>query len=164
MNYHYNIDFPALTFTSPGVYAYTMKEITHSDGEWKTDNRVYRVVITVIDNGDGILVAHLDYPDGWPNFVNMYKCKCCKCCPPPPPPCDICKCFNKLPFPMFLFAPPQKPEFTNIMQSTDNAFGLWENSIKYLSNYCSRYWWDCLQKRWRDDSCGYKGECFCDKH
>ena len=150
-----NINFPALTFTAPGVYSYTIKELTPSDVNWGTDNRVYRAVVTVTENGDGTLDAHLDYPDGFPKFVNRHNC------PPPPPPCDVCKYFDCLPFPMFLFLPPQKPEFMNIVESEPNAFDKWDDALKHLRNYCNRYWWDCLQKRWRDDSCGYMGECLC---
>jgi len=62
---------------------------------------------------------------------------------------------------MFLFTPPQKPEFENIVESKPNVFDKWDDALKYLRNYCNRYWWDCLQKRWRDDSCGYKDECLC---
>jgi len=62
---------------------------------------------------------------------------------------------------MFLFAPPQKPEFKNIEESTPNMFDKWENAIKYLRNYCNRYWWDCSQKRWREDSYVYKNDCLC---
>ena len=149
-----NINFPALTFTSPGIYSYTIKELTHYDRNWRTDDRVYRAIVTVTDSGDGVLEASVDYPDGFPKFVNIHSC-------PPPPPCDVCKYFDCLPFPMFWFAPPQKPEFMDITKSTPNAFDRWEGALEYLRNYCSRYWWDCLQERWRDDFCGYKGECFC---
>jgi len=150
-----NINFPALTFTTPGVYSYTIKELTPSDVNWRTDNRVYRAIVTVTENEKGALEAHLDYPDGFPKFVNRSTC------PPPPPPCDICKYFVCLPFPMFLFAPPQKPEFKDIVELTPSAFDKWEKAIEYLRNYCNRYWWDYLQERWRDDSCGYNGECLC---
>ena len=60
MEHHCNINFPALTFTSPGIFTYTVKELTPSDESWKTDSRVYRVVITVTDNGDGTLTARAD--------------------------------------------------------------------------------------------------------
>ncbi|MCL2400576.1 MAG: hypothetical protein FWC91_12630 [Defluviitaleaceae bacterium] len=155
-----NINFPALIFTSPGVYLYTIKELTPSGANWKTDDRVYRAVVTVTDNGDGTLDADVDYPDGFPKFVNIH------CPPPPPPPCDICKYFDCLPFPMFWFAPPQKPEFRCVMESTPNAFDKWDEALKYLRNYCNKcnkYRWDCLQQRRRDDLCEYKDECFCGK-
>jgi len=152
-----NINFPALTFTSPGTYSYTIKELTPSDVNWETDNRIYHAIVTVTDSGDGTLEAHVDYPDGFPKFVNRHIC------PPPPPPCDVCKYFDCLPFPMFWFAPLQKPEFERTLELTPNAFEMWDNALKYLRNYCDRWWWDSSQKRWRDDYCGYNGEHFCSK-
>ncbi|MCL2499665.1 MAG: hypothetical protein FWE90_04920 [Defluviitaleaceae bacterium] len=112
-----NINFPALTFTSPGVYTYTVRELTPSDAEWETDGRVYRAVVTVTENDDGNLEAHVDYPDGFPEFVNGYAC---------PPPEDVCKYFNNLPFPMFWFVPPQKPEFERYMGPTRNILHQWD--------------------------------------
>ena len=119
-----NINFPAITYTSPGIYSYTVKEITPPDAHWKTDDRVYRVIVTVTDNGDGTLAASVDYPDGFPEFVNTY------CPPPPPPPCNICKYFDCLPFPMHLFTPPQKPEFGRIMEAKPNAFDVWDAALE----------------------------------
>ncbi|MDR2183348.1 MAG: hypothetical protein LBE55_04165 [Clostridiales bacterium] len=121
MKHCHNINFPELTFTSPGVYTFTVKELTPSDDEWITDPRTYRVVVTVERGEDGSLVASLDYPDGIPKFVNIY-------CPPPPPPPpgDVCKRFNKLPFPMLWFAPPQKPEFTELMRSSPYTLDWWD--------------------------------------
>ena len=127
MEYNYNINFPALTFTAPGIYSYTVKELTPSDRDWITDDRVYRVIVTVTVNEDGTLTAITDYPDGFPKFTNIY-------CPPPKPPRDVCKIFNCLPFPMFLFLPPQMPEFTKLMESTPNAFDWWDNIIKWMED------------------------------
>ena len=135
MGYSYNnINFPELTFTSPGVYSYTVKELTPSNGRWITDNRIYRVVITVTKNEDGTLCASLDYPDGFPKFVNEYRD-----CPPPKPPCNICKRFDCLPFPMFWFTPPQKPEFMELVRSTPDVFDKWDGLLKRL---CEDYWRD----------------------
>ncbi|MCL2388685.1 MAG: hypothetical protein FWC89_14230 [Defluviitaleaceae bacterium] len=125
-----NINFPPLTFTSAGIYSYTVKELTPSDTDWRTDNRVYRAIVTVTDNGDGTLNASVNYPDGFPKFVNTHFC--------PPPPCNICKYFDCLPFPMFLFVPPQKPEFKRIQESSPNAFDVWDNALNYLKNYCDK--------------------------
>jgi len=129
MEYHYNFNFPALTFTSPGIYTYTVKELSPSDDEWKTDDRVYRVVVTVTVTGDGTLAASVEYPDGKPRFINKYKCDCY---PPPKPPSNVCKYFDCLPFPMFCFRAPQKPEFTDIMKESPNIFEWWENLLKHL--------------------------------
>jgi len=150
-----NINFPALEFTSPGIYSYTVKELTPSDIYWKTDDSVYRVIVTVTDKGDGTLEANVDYPDGFPKFVNIHYC--------PPPPCDVCKYFDCLPFPMHQFVPPQKPEFKHIMELTPDVFDKWDDALKYLRNYCNRYWWDCSQKRWREDFCGCRDKCLCGK-
>ena len=134
MGHSYNINFPELTFTSPGVYSYTVKELTPSSGRWITDSRVYRVIITVTKNGDGTLAASLDYPDGFPRFVNEYYD-----CPPPKPPCNLCKYFDCLPFPMFWFAPPQKPEFMELIKSTPDAFDWWTDLLKRSDE---SYWRD----------------------
>jgi len=131
-----------------------VKELTPSDKNWKTDDRVYRAIVTVTDNGDGTLDARVEYPDGVPKFVNIHSCV-----PPPPPPCDTCKYFDCLPFPSLIFFPPQKPEFINIMKSTPNAFDIWDDALKYVRNYCNRYWWDHSQKRWRDDFSGKRCQC-----
>ena len=77
-----NIIFPKLKFDKPGVYRYTIKELTPSDRHWRTDRRVYPVVVTVEYGNDGKLVAKVYYPNGFPKFVNKYckpKC-CCGCC------------------------------------------------------------------------------------
>jgi len=135
MKYHYNINFPALTLTTPGVYSYTIKELTPSDEKWKTDSRVYRVVVKVTDNEDGTLMARINYPDGIPKFDNTYM--------PPPPPCNPCKYFNCLPFPMFWFAPPQKPEFKELLRSSPHIYDQWDNFLK------------C----WHDEHCENKCNC-----
>ena len=82
------ITFPKLKFDKPGVYRYTIRELTPSDRNWRTDKRVYRVVVTVKYGEDGKLVVSLSYPNGFPRFVNRYckpKC-CCGCC------FTCCKC------------------------------------------------------------------------
>ena len=116
-----NIIFPEIAFTTPGVYVYTIKELTTSDENWETDPRVYRAVVTVTDNGTGELEANVDYPDGFPVFINMYR--------QPEPPSKVCKCFYKLPFPMFLFAPPQKPEFMELIETHPGFFEWWERVV-----------------------------------
>ena len=109
--------FPELVFTSPGTYTYTIKELTPSSEQWETDERVYRVVITVVDTGGGVLAASASYPDNWPAFINTYR--------HPKPPRDVCKCFYKLPFPMLYFNPPQKPEFDGLMENSPYVFDWW---------------------------------------
>jgi len=67
-----SIEFPELSFDHPGTYEYTLKEITASGGGWVVDDTVYRVIITVVDDGYGNLIATIDYPDGYPQFTNTY--------------------------------------------------------------------------------------------
>ena len=79
------IVFPKLEFTMPGVYRYTIKELTPSKEGWYTDKRVYHVIVTVITDKEGSLVAIVDYGRCNPVFVNEYcNCKKCWCC--------LCKC------------------------------------------------------------------------
>jgi pilin isopeptide linkage protein len=79
-----NIIFPSLSFDSPGVYSYTIKELSKSGHGWITDSRIYRVIITVKYNNIDKLTSSIDYPDGRPLFVNKYcrknVCWCCGCC------------------------------------------------------------------------------------
>jgi pilin isopeptide linkage protein len=76
--------FPAITFGEPGVFNYTIREITQSGAGWTTDDSVYPVIITVTDNGTGQLVTQVNYPDGAPVFTNTFE-------PPivPPVPAEI---------------------------------------------------------------------------
>ena len=67
------IQFPALTYEEPGVYKYTLKELTPSGDGWTTDPRTIEVIVTVVDDGHGNLVATVEYPDGFPSFTNTYK-------------------------------------------------------------------------------------------
>ena len=69
-----NIKFSELIFTKPGVYNYTIKELTPSGYGWATDGRVYRITIKVTANEYGELVAIADFPDGKPQFTNIFSC------------------------------------------------------------------------------------------
>ena len=66
------IEFDDICFTHPGVFEYTIREITPSGGGWTPDGRIYRVIVHVVDDGFGNLVASFEYPDGFPEFVNTY--------------------------------------------------------------------------------------------
>jgi hypothetical protein len=46
--------------------------MTPSGGGWTTDPAIIRVVVNVIDDGNGNLVATISYPDGFPSFTNTY--------------------------------------------------------------------------------------------
>jgi len=65
--------FPDLTFDEPGTYEYTLRELTESGDGWTTDDKVIKVIVTVIDDGHGNFVATVEYPDGFPSFTNVYN-------------------------------------------------------------------------------------------
>ena len=67
-----DVIFSDIELDKPGVYEYILRELTPSGDGWQTDTRSYRVVITVTDDGHGNLIASLNYPDGFPLFVNAY--------------------------------------------------------------------------------------------
>jgi len=67
--------FPELTYDAEGKYEYTLKELTESGDGWETDDKVIKVIVTVVDDGHGHLVATVSYPDGFPSFTNKYKTK-----------------------------------------------------------------------------------------
>lgn len=66
------VRFPPLTFTSPGEYRFTVRELSPSGGGWTTDLHIYPVIVTVVVGNMGQLVARLSYPKGKPTFVNHY--------------------------------------------------------------------------------------------
>ncbi len=67
-----NIVFPELTFDKAGTYEFTMTEVKDSQENVTYDETAYRVVVTVVDDGKGQLVAEVSYPDGTPAFANAY--------------------------------------------------------------------------------------------
>ena len=67
------ISFTLPPFTKPGTYEYTAREVTPSGNGWTVDSRIYRVTVTVTDNGQGQLTGFVDYVDGTPSFVNSYS-------------------------------------------------------------------------------------------
>jgi pilin isopeptide linkage protein len=69
------VEFPELFFDAPGIYKYTMKELSPDGGGWETDKNDVPVIVEVIDDGHGNLIAAIHYPDGFPNFVNYYRQK-----------------------------------------------------------------------------------------
>jgi pilin isopeptide linkage protein len=124
MGYSGEFCFSALTFTEAGEYHYTVKELTAADGQWQTDERAYRITVTVTQGADGSLAASVSYPDGTPLFVNEYN----------HPPHEPCEYFNCLPFPMMWFVPPQKPEFLQLKETSPAALHWWEEMEKILYN------------------------------
>jgi len=69
------IKFPPVEFDAVGVYEYILKEETPSGGGWETDDKEIKVIVNVIDDGYGNLVATIEYPEGYPEFTNVYKVK-----------------------------------------------------------------------------------------
>ena len=78
------VDFPALTFEAPGVYDFTIKELTPPCGGCLPDKRVCPCVVTV-KNIEGILEALVEFPQGDPVFTTV-------CRPPMPPHRPCCRC------------------------------------------------------------------------
>ena len=73
---HYQLDFSKLTFNKPGTYKFAINELTPNSGpgEWKYDQHVYTVTVTVTDEG-GKLVARADGTTGSKGFIftNSYS-------------------------------------------------------------------------------------------
>lgn len=73
---HDKVDFPTLTFNKPGTYKFTINEVAPNGGfgEWKYDQHVYTVTVTVTDEG-GKLVARDDGTTGAKGFIftNSYE-------------------------------------------------------------------------------------------
>ncbi|MCL2396635.1 MAG: SpaA isopeptide-forming pilin-related protein [Defluviitaleaceae bacterium] len=69
---HGLVQFAEMTFDEVGSFEFTLKELTPSGGGWITDNTEYPIIIHVIDDGHGNLVATAEYPEGFPGFVNEY--------------------------------------------------------------------------------------------
>ncbi len=73
---HYQVDFSKLTFNKPGTYKFAINELAPSSGlgEWKYDQHIYTVTVTVTDEG-GKLVARADGATGSEGFIftNSYQ-------------------------------------------------------------------------------------------
>lgn len=73
---HYQLGFSKLTFNAPGTYKFAINELTPNGGpgEWKYDQHVYTLTVTVTDEG-GKLVARADGTTGSEGFIftNSYK-------------------------------------------------------------------------------------------
>ncbi|MDR0943597.1 MAG: hypothetical protein LBM41_03600 [Ruminococcus sp.] len=67
------IRFPVFFVSKLGNSRYTMKEINVDDRGWTTDRTEYPVDVNVTDNGQGLRLAEVTYPNGTPNFINTYK-------------------------------------------------------------------------------------------
>lgn len=73
---HDKVDFSKLTFNAPGTYKFDIHELIPNSGpgEWKYDQHVYTVTVTVTDEG-GKLVARADGTTGSEGFIftNSYQ-------------------------------------------------------------------------------------------
>lgn len=73
---HYQVDFSKLTFNKPGTYKFAINELAPNGGlgEWKYDQHIYTVTVTVTDEG-GKLVARADGATGSEGFIftNSYQ-------------------------------------------------------------------------------------------
>ena len=73
---HYQVDFSKLTFNKPGTYKFAINELAPNSGlgEWKYDQHIYTVTVTVTDEG-GKLVARADGTTGSEGFIftNRYQ-------------------------------------------------------------------------------------------
>ena len=68
-----SVAFPALTFAEPGTYVYTISEVNDKQANVAYDTATYNVVVNVVDDGQGNLVATVAYDDGTaPTFKNSY--------------------------------------------------------------------------------------------
>lgn len=68
-----SVAFPALTFAEPGTYAYTISEVYDKQANVTYDTATYNVVVNVVDDGQGNLVATVAYDGGAaPTFKNSY--------------------------------------------------------------------------------------------
>ena len=68
-----SVAFPALTFAEPGTYVYTISEVNDKQANVAYDTATYRVVVNVVDDGQGNLVATVAYDEGAaPTFKNSY--------------------------------------------------------------------------------------------
>lgn len=77
------VEFPELIFYEPGEYVFYIRELPDTENNtnelaykergWTYDGVEYRIVITVIDDGYGNLIATSSYNnDSCPTFVNVF--------------------------------------------------------------------------------------------
>lgn len=68
-----SVAFPALTFAEPGTYVYTISEVNDKQANVTYDTAMHKVVVNVVDDGQGNLVATVAYDGGAaPTFKNSY--------------------------------------------------------------------------------------------
>ena len=67
-----NIYFAVINYTETGTYTYKVKEVVGELGGITYDTTVFEVIVTVVDNGNGQLVATVNYPEDGIEFSNKY--------------------------------------------------------------------------------------------
>lgn len=68
-----SVAFPALTFAEPGTYVYTISEVNDKQTNVTYDTATSQVVVNVVDDGQGNLIATVAYDGGAaPTFKNSY--------------------------------------------------------------------------------------------
>ena len=68
-----SVNFGCLSYTAPGTYTYTAREVTDGLAEGVTPVRgSFTITVKVTDNGDGTLDCDVDYPKGGLAFENSY--------------------------------------------------------------------------------------------
>jgi len=68
-----SVAFPALAFAEPGTYVYTISEVNDKQANVTYDTATYQVIVNVVDDGRGNLVATVAYDEGAaPTFKNSY--------------------------------------------------------------------------------------------
>ena len=68
-----SVAFPALTFAEPGTCVYTISEVNDKQANVTYDTATHQVVVNVVDDGQGNLVATVAYDGGAaPTFKNSY--------------------------------------------------------------------------------------------
>lgn len=68
-----SVAFPTLTFAEPGTYVYTISEVNDKQTNVTYDTATSQVVVNVVDDGQGNLVATVAYDGGAaPTFKNSY--------------------------------------------------------------------------------------------
>ena len=70
-----NITFPAISYTKPGTYNYTIREVVKGGKGYIYDTSEKKAAVTVTDLDEGNLVTEVTYDgsDKIPEFVNKYE-------------------------------------------------------------------------------------------
>ncbi len=67
------IEFTAIDLDRVGTYDFTLAEVNDGQADITYDDRSYKVIVAVTDDGKGNLVANVTWPDGTPpTFKNIY--------------------------------------------------------------------------------------------